>query len=44
MSGGFKHDVDYDMTNEDNDDGGGCSDYEEEKQSPAYNYSIDREE
>jgi hypothetical protein len=31
MSGGFKEEVDYDMTNEDNGDGGGWSDYEEEK-------------
>jgi hypothetical protein len=44
MSGGFEHDVDYEMTNEGGAGGDGWSDYEEEKESPAYYAAVDRDE
>jgi hypothetical protein len=43
MSGGSgAYQEDYDMTNENGDDGWG--EYEEEKESPAYYAAIDRDE
>ncbi len=44
MSGGYNQDgQDYDMTNDDNG-GDGWSEYEEEKESPAYYAAVDRDD